>query len=130
MAVFIRQEMPGDVEAIRTVVGSAFAHVDAPGEVPVAVGLGPLAVQPDRQGRGVGRALMHAVLGAADSQGELLVALLGEPRYYARFGFRPASEHGITAPDPQWGRYFQVRSLSAYRPVKGVFAYAEPFSRL
>lgn len=31
-----------------------------------ALGLGPLAVRPDRQGRGVGAALMHAVLGAFD----------------------------------------------------------------
>lgn len=95
-----------------------------------ALGLGPLAVQPDRQGRGVGSALMHAVLGAADALDEPLVALLGEPEYYARYGFRPSSEYGITAPDVRWGHYFQVRALSAYRPLEGTFAYAEPFDRL
>lgn len=97
-----------------------------------ALGLGPLAVRPDRQGRGVGSALMYAVLGAADALGEPMVMLLGEPGYYARFGFEPAADWGITAPDAQWGNYFQARALSAYRhrPVKGAFAYAEPFSRL
>ncbi len=54
-----------------------------------ALGLGPLGVAPAHQRAGVGLALMHAVLGAADALGEPLVALLGNPRYYARFGFVP-----------------------------------------
>jgi len=95
-----------------------------------ALGLGPLAVRPDRQRRGVGAALMHAVLGAADALGEPLVALLGEPSYYGRFGFRASSEYGILPPDRNWQEHFQVRTLSAYRPLSGTFAYAEPFNRL
>jgi putative acetyltransferase len=57
-------------------------HADA---VPV-LGLGPLTVRPDRQRRGAGSALMHAILGAAEALGEPLVALLGDPAYYRRFG--------------------------------------------
>jgi putative acetyltransferase len=75
-------------------------------------------------------ALMHAVLGAADALDEPFVALLGDPDFYRRFGFVPSTEVGIVSPDPAWGRYFQVRALSAYRPMTGVFAYAEPFNRL
>lgn len=73
---------------------------------------------------------MHAVLGAADALGEPLIALLGEPDYYERFAFRVSSDYGIVPPDPSWGTYFQVRALSAHRPVTGTFAYAEPFSRI
>ena len=103
------------------------AHV---GDVPVP-GLGPLSVRPDRQRQGVGTALMHAVLGAADALGEPLVALLGDPGYYARFGFRPSTECGIAPPDPGWGAYFQVRVLSRYDPgVRGAFRYPEPFARV
>jgi putative acetyltransferase len=51
------------------------------------IALGPLAVRPDRQQNGVGSALMHAVLGAADALGEPLAALLSNPAYYQRFGF-------------------------------------------
>ena len=94
-----------------------------------ALGLGPLAVRPDRQQQGIGNALMHAVLAAAEALREPLVALLGEPTYYSRYGFRPSSEYGITPPDRQWGEYFQVRTLSEYQPVTGTFAYAKPFSR-
>jgi putative acetyltransferase len=74
---------------------------------------------------------VHTTLGAADALHEPLVALLGSPDYYRRFGFVPATEHGIQAPDPTWARFFQVRLLSAYRPtIRGEFRYAEPFSRL
>lgn len=102
------------------------AHVDA---APV-LALGPLSVLPERQSAGVGSALVHAVLGAADALDEPLVGLLGEPAYYRRFGFVRAQSVGITAPDPAWGDYFQVRTLTAYDGQVGRFRYAEPFDRL
>jgi putative acetyltransferase len=95
------------------------------------LGLGPLSVRPDWQRRGVGSALVHAVLGAADALGEPLVVLLGSAEYYPRFGFRPASEYGITPQRPEWEPHFQVRTLAAYDPaLRGAFAYAEPFDRM
>jgi putative acetyltransferase len=95
------------------------------------LGLGPLAVRPDHQRRGVGAALVHAVLGAADACGAPLVALLGSPAYYGRFGFVPATHLGVAAPDPAWGEYFQARPLHAYDPaLRGTFAYAAPFAAL
>ncbi|KAA9380452.1 N-acetyltransferase [Microbispora cellulosiformans] len=101
------------------------AHV---GTVPV-VGLGPLSVHPAHQRRGVGSALVHAALGAAEALGEPLVGLLGDPAYYRRFGFEPASAHGVAAPDPSWGEFFQVRVFERSAP-RGPFTYAEPFSRV
>ena len=99
----------------------------AVGPAPV-LGLGPLSVCPDWQRRGVGKALMHAVLGAADAFGEPLVVLLGSTGYYPRFGFRLASEFGITPQHPEWEPHFQVRTLTAYDPaVRGEFAYPKPF---
>ena len=99
-------------------------------DVPM-LALGPLGVRPDRQRAGVGSALMHAVLGAGDALGEPLVALLGDPGYYARFGFRLGREYQITPPVASWQPHFQVRLLTAYRPsVRGMFRYAEPFDRL
>jgi putative acetyltransferase len=94
-----------------------------------ALGLGPIAVRPDRQGRGVGTALVHAVVGAAEARDEELVALLGDPAFYGRFGFRPSTEHGVAAPDPAWGGSFQVRPLRAASPT-GTFRYAAPFAAL
>jgi putative acetyltransferase len=96
-----------------------------------ALGLGPISVLPDRQGGGVGHALMHSVLGAADASGEPLVALLGDPAFYRRFGFVAASKLGIAAPDPAWGSHFQARVLSSVpRSLTGTFRYASPLAEL
>jgi putative acetyltransferase len=101
------------------------AHV---GTAPV-LALGPLSVRPDRQRQGVGSALVHAVLGAADALDEPLVALLGHLDYYPRFGFRQAVELGLTPPRP-WGPAFMARPLAAHTPqLRGEFAYAAPFDR-
>lgn len=100
------------------------------GSAPV-LGLGPLSVHPARQKCGVGSALVHAVLGAADALDEPVVVLLGDPAYYCRFGFRLASEFGITPPVAEWAPHFQARTLTSYRPsLRGDFAYSEPFNRL
>jgi putative acetyltransferase len=102
------------------------AHVDgAP-----ALGLGPLSVRPDRQREGVGAMLVRDLLLRAGAAGETLVALLGDPAYYARFGFVPARERGVESPDPAWGDYFQARALGTGDHPIGHFAYAEPFNRL
>ncbi len=96
-----------------------------------ALGLGPLSVHPERQRRGVGSALMHAVLASADPMDEPVVCLLGDAAYYERFGFRPAIELDISPPEDSWGRHFQARALTTYTPeLRGAFKYPEPFDRL
>lgn len=103
------------------------AHV---ADTPV-LGLGPLGVLPTHQKRGVGSALMHAVLAAADALNEPMVVLLGHPDYYPRFGFEPAADHGVAPPVSSWGAHFQVRRLSTYDSgMRGPFAYAPPFNEL
>jgi len=59
---------------------------------------GPLSVRPDRQGDGIGAALMRHTLAAAADLGHRAVVVYGHPDYYPRFGFRPAAASGITAP--------------------------------
>jgi putative acetyltransferase len=119
-----------------TAAGEVIGHVlctrghVGPGPSAPVLALGPLAVRPDSQRRGVGSALMHAALGAADALGEPLVALLGDPAYYSRFGFRLSTEYQILPPRPRWQPHFQVRVLTGYQPwLRGTFAYPEPFDR-
>jgi putative acetyltransferase len=118
---------------VAEVGGSVVGHVLCTrariGDEP-ALGLGPIGVLPSLQGSGVGSALMHAVLGAADALDEPAVVLLGDPGFYSRFGFVAASEHGVTPKLQGWAPFFQLRTLSAWRPeISGAFAYAEPFDR-
>ena len=100
------------------------------GVVP-ALGLGPLGVLPSFQRRGIGTALMQTVLDAAVALNELLVCLLGDPGYYRRFGFVPASQLGIQAPDESWGDHFQAMALlGSGTSMSGRFNYAEAFDRV
>jgi len=97
----------------------------------VSVGLGPLGVLPAHHRDGVGSALVHTVLGAADALSYGLVVLLGSPAYYSRFGFVLASTLGVTPPDPQWAEHFQARPLAGYKATQqGAFEYAPAFSRI
>ena len=77
----------------------------------------------------MGSALVHAVLAVAEAAGERLVALLGSPAYYRRFGFVRSTDLGITPPDARWGEHFQARLLTGPPPA-GTFRYADPFDRL
>jgi len=56
--------------------------------------LGPVGVAPDRQGRGIGSALVREALGLMRDRGAHGVVLVGDPAFYRRFGFcaRPELE--------------------------------------
>lgn len=62
--------------------------------------LGPLGVDPDHQGIGVGRALLRAATDGADAQGLGLMMLIGDEDYYAPFGFRAGLAAHWALPGP------------------------------
>jgi putative acetyltransferase len=125
--VAVDEERTGGAGTLGTAIAGHVLCTRAHVGTAAVLALGPLSVRPDRQRQGVGSALMHAVLGAADALDEPLVVLLGHLEYYPRFGFRPAVEIGLTPPRP-WGPHFMARRLAAYTPeLRGEFAYAEPF---
>ncbi len=101
-----------------------------PGAHPV-LQLGPLAVLPSHQRRGIGSALMNEAVRVTDARGEPLILLEGNPRFYERFGFRRSGESGIEPPAGVDGQYFMVRPLSAYDPaLRGRAVYSEAFLNL
>jgi putative acetyltransferase len=59
------------------------------------MGLGPMAVRPDHQNRGIGTRLVGEGLRRIDAQGCPYVVVLGHPDYYPRFGFQPAAPRGV-----------------------------------
>lgn len=65
-----------------------------------AVLLGPLAVAPDLQGKGIGRALMGRGIAATKTRGHRLIILVGDEPYYGRVGFRQAPEGQFILPGP------------------------------
>ena len=80
--------------------------------------LGPLAIDPARQGQGIGRALTRATLALAEGMGWRLVFLVGDAAYYARHGFRPAPAN-IVMPGESPARLQYVTLGDAGLPAEG-----------
>jgi putative acetyltransferase len=96
-----------------------------------AVGLGPVGVRPERQGRGIGSALVRAGLDECRRLGYGSVFLVGWPAYYNRFGFQPAHLYGLRPPqEPRLRDAFQVIELQAgaLAGASGVVREAEELS--
>lgn len=74
-------------------------HVSA-GPARPALLLGPLAVEPERQGDGIGAGLMGEALQRAAAAGHAAVLLVGDAPYYARFGFSAAKTAALWMPGP------------------------------
>lgn len=86
-------------------------------------GLGPISVLPERQGQGIGAALMRAAIEALRQQHARGCVLLGEPEYYGRFGFR--AEPGLVLPGVP-AEYFQALCLQP--PLaQGEVRYSQAF---
>ncbi len=83
--------------------------------------LAPLCVAPDLQKRGVGGALIREGLRRAKTSDATHILVLGDPNYYARFGFE--TETGVAPPYPlpdEWReawRSITIRDVE--RPLRG-----------
>lgn len=73
----------------------AISPVTLDGRACEGVGLAPVAVLADHQSSGIGSTLVAAGLAACWQSAFCVV--LGEPAYYRRFGFRPASKFGLSS---------------------------------
>lgn len=81
----------------------------ADGAISPLVMVGPVAVRPDHQSSGLGRAMMDAVVRDARAQATPPLMMIGDPEYYGRFwGFSAAGTGGWDAPGP-----FEARRLLA-----------------
>jgi len=93
------------------------------------LGLGPVAVTPERQGEGIGSALIEAGLQAAGSVGAQIVFVLGERDYYGRFGFDARTARPFAS--PYAGPYFQAKIMgNVETPTSGRADYAPAFAGL
>ena len=90
--------------------------------------LGPVAVVPAQQRRGIGTALMRAAIALATDRGQPVICLLGHASYYPRFGFEPARAIGIEPPRPWKDANWLALRLPAWDPdVRGTAHFPPAF---
>jgi len=95
---------------------------------PAVLALAPMAVLPDRQGQGVGSALVRESLRRAAETDYPLVVVLGHPDYYPRFGFEPGAGEGVLCPYEVPPEAWMVKRLRAHSPeARGRVIYPAPF---
>lgn len=94
--------------------------------------LGPLAVRPSAQRRGLGRALTREAVARARETTYPLIVVLGHPAFYGKLGFEPARRLGVRAPfkleEPAAWRALRLPAWS--EDVRGTMRYPEPWSRV
>ncbi|MCX7178247.1 MAG: N-acetyltransferase [Proteobacteria bacterium] len=86
-------------------------------------GLGPVAVLPELQHQGIGKALIDSGLAALRALGASGCVVLGDPAYYGRFGFKSRPNcvfEGVPA------EYFQSLSFGPHSAA-GTVSYHEAF---
>ena len=76
-------------------------------------GLGPISVDPARQGEGIGGKLIREGLERLKAIGAVGCVLLGDPAYYSRFGFEPDARLTLEGVPPEY--FMRV----AFSPVYG-----------
>jgi len=135
----LRREAAPQVSLVGEADGEIVGHIffspvtieQAPGDA-LWMGLAPMAVQPQRQRRGIGGTLVRAGLGACRALGAAGVVVLGHPRYYPRFGFAPAARFGLRCEYDVPDDTFMATELvpGALSRVAGLVRYGRAFADL
>jgi putative acetyltransferase len=94
-----------------------------------ALALAPVSVAPPRQRAGIGSALVNTAVARARDAGWSAIFVLGDPHFYARFGFSAASAEGFAS--PYAGPHFMALALTGALPVAvGELRHAPAFAAL
>lgn len=108
----------------RIVVYAMFSRINI--GITKAIALAPLAVLPDFQNHGVGRALIEAGHRKATGRDYYCSVVLGSPEYYSKSGYLPALPFGIIAPFDIPPQYYMVFPFKQEVP-QGSVIYSQAF---
>lgn len=91
------------------------AHRAADGTVTPLVMVGPVAIRPNVQRGGHGRALMAHMLDAAETYADSALMMIGDPEYYGRFfGFAAEATAAWDLPGPYEKHRLLARAVNGH----------------
>ena len=95
------------------------------------MGLGPVSVPPEHQRQGIGSNLIRSGITTLNEHLCPFVTVLGHADYYPRFGFEPASRHGIRSEWKVSDELFMILVLneSEMQGVSGIAKYRPEFAQ-
>ncbi|KRM94450.1 GNAT family acetyltransferase [Lentilactobacillus senioris DSM 24302 = JCM 17472] len=104
--------------------------VDGPQSNSHGAALAPLAVDPQWQHKGVGKALMQAIEQAAKDLGIQFIIVMGWADYYSKFGYLPASQFNIRAPFDVPDENFMAKAITpqGLDNINGTVRYLDAFN--
>ena len=95
------------------------------------VTFGPLAVEPTLEGNDIGGELMRETIKLAKEAGTAGIAVIGEPNYYPRFGFRRGSEFAVTDASGKSYDALMILPLNDdFSSIKGKLVESADFEKL
>lgn len=89
--------------------------------------LAPVSVDPERAGKGIGSMLIKIANEAAEEAGWTAVFVLGDPSYYARFGYETEDAEGFDTPFSQRHTAALVFDETAFQALEPELIYPEAF---
>jgi putative acetyltransferase len=101
--------------------------IDAANEPVLSVALGPVAVLPANQRRGIGSQLIRVGLDWLRRRGERSVLVLGHTQYYLRFGFSTDRARLLTTPFPADAFMALELTPGALDDIRGAVRYPGAF---
>src|SRR5262249_17819848 len=119
-----------DEQVVGHILFSDLTIITKAGTVP-ALALAPMAVLPECQNRGIGSALVRRGLEVCKEQGHRIVAVLGHPHFYLRFGFSAQLASTLASPfggEESWMALELVPGALA--DVRGRVDYPPPFKQV
>lgn len=97
-----------------------------------SLALAPVAVLPEYQKQGIGKNLIRKGHEVARKLGYTTAIVLGDPNYYALFGYEKSSLYGIYSPFEVPEEFFMIKELvkGATKGLSGKVIYPKEFLEL
>lgn len=117
-------------EIIGHVISTKAHVIDTENKEHEVLCVGPIAILPEFQNKGIGTKLLDFSISVAGKLGYTGMILFGNPDYYHRFGFRNAQEFGITTKEGLNFEPFMVLVLqeNGMEEINGKFYEAKAFT--